>query len=63
MKIRLYDVPDQNTGELTNPREVDLRDVFPDDDESYRDAAEELQKNGRVWIGGGAAGLFYASKI
>jgi hypothetical protein len=42
-----------------------LRDCFPNDDENGTQeyaAREEIQRAGRVWIGGGDEPLFYVTK-
>lgn len=33
----------------------DLRECFPDSDDEYHAAHAELQRVGRVWVGGGAS--------
>jgi hypothetical protein len=42
-----------------------LRDCFPDDehDSDYHAARYELERAGRVWIGGGAAPLFLLMRV
>lgn len=35
----------------------DLQDCFPDDDEGYHLARNEIDRSGRCWVGGGAAPL------
>lgn len=42
-------------------KEVDLREVIPDPSE-FAEAHAELARNGRYWVGGGAAPLFYITK-
>lgn len=39
----------------------ELRDCFPDDDQNdsdYHAAAAEIQRSGRVWVGGGGSPMF-----
>lgn len=44
----------------------ELRDCFPDDDQNdsdYQRAAAEVQRSGRVWVGGGAAPMFLLMRV
>jgi hypothetical protein len=49
---------DQDTGDEKLQGVSELRDCFPEDEEGYRTAADEIAKAGRTWVGGGAAPLF-----
>lgn len=65
MRVKVYKV-DQNTGEETFERTAALDDLFDDSWEGGADAlsaACELEKAGRVWVGGGAAPLFYVVRL
>jgi hypothetical protein len=39
-------------------RHSQLRDCFPDNEDDYHRAIDEIKLAGRVWVGGGAAPLF-----
>lgn len=55
----IVDVYEQDTVTLALPS-VDLRDVLGDDDsEDHDEIVARLQREGRAWVGGGAAPLFY----
>lgn len=56
MRIRISDEYENN------PRECELREAFPDDDE-YETAHAELMQTGRYWAGGGAAPLMFLQRI
>lgn len=40
---------------------IELRDIFDAEygGEDYAEAADEIERNGRYWLGGGSAPLFY----
>ena len=58
MQVRIFAV-DQETGaeQYIGAGDLTTTGLDPETDE-YRDAAYELRRNGRVWVGGGAAQLF-----
>ena len=56
MKIRIYDV-DQDTGKESLQGEAFLSECFEPDDPELDDVLEQLTKQGRAWIGGGASPL------
>ena len=63
MRVRIYAV-DQTTGvETLEATAVDLSECFPDRDDPERlEAQNELERAGRVRIGGGAAQLFLLTR-
>ena len=68
MQVKLYAV-NHETGEQRFERVADLADVLAfdgmDEDDLmdlYHEAAEEIARAGRYWIGGGAAQLFLAMR-
>ena len=57
----LINVYDGDTQELVAER-IPLLEALPEDDERA-EARAELQKSGRVWIGGGAEALFLLTLV
>lgn len=63
MRVRLYEV-DQTTGAMDLvDADCDLEQCFADDRTEYHSTKAELEKIGRAWVGGGAAQLYYLSRI
>ena len=59
MKVRLYDTDEKGNERFFTT--VDLRECYADDDEeAYQAARAELERYGRVWIGGGSCAAFLA---
>jgi hypothetical protein len=56
MQVRIVDV-DQDTGEETFRCVAPLDSIFEDDVDERQTAAEQLRRQGRYWVGGGAAPL------
>lgn len=55
MQVRIYDC--DGHGNEAVRCQCELRDCFPDDEETFQTALTELKRSGRVWMGGGAEPL------
>lgn len=61
MRVKIFSV-DQDTAEENFERLTDTLDMFPDDETERYLVEEQISRDGRAWIGGGAAQLFLAVK-
>lgn len=61
MKVRVYNIDKTNAETLRC--ECYLSECYPDDQDGYLNAREELLKSGRYWEGGGAMPLTLLMRV